>query len=49
MGDKNIDASGDIMHRWMTHPPTENRLEELRTIVAEFRSSDPAALVKAPS
>jgi Zn-dependent protease with chaperone function len=44
MGDGNIDASGDIKTRWMTHPPTENRLEELRSIVTGFQSGDRNAL-----
>jgi hypothetical protein len=48
MGDCNIDTSGDIKNRWMTHPPTESRLEELRIIVTEFQSGDRTA-PQAPS
>ena len=38
MGDQNIDDAGEMKSRWMTHPPTESRLVELRDIVEELRS-----------
>lgn len=40
MGDGNINSSGDMKTRWMTHPPTESRLEELKSVVADFQSVD---------
>ena len=38
MGDQNIDDAGEMKSRWMTHPPTESRLVELRDILEELRS-----------
>ena len=41
LGDGQVDESGDMKSRWVTHPPTEARLAELRAIAEGFEEGAP--------